>query len=152
MAQLDGEARQHCAARGRVLIAPGEIVEMRDPGEEPRRQHVGAPSDGVPGDILGEPALYQLACCLPGFRPSQKQTRNPAEAVPLGEPFHSGRGWKPARGGAADQLAGELDFSGGDCDAALWIARPCQAGLELEIGGNPSYQSVAIKSRNREPL
>src|SRR5271169_2481481 len=124
MAQLDGEARQHCAAKGWVLIAPGEVVEMRDPGEQPCRQYVGAPSDGVPGDILGEPALYQLSPCLAGACPSGKQIRNPAEAVPLGEPFRSGRGRKPARGGVADQLAGELNLSGGDRHAPLWIARP----------------------------
>ena len=122
-AQLGGEARQHRAAQRRVTIAPGEIVEMGDPGEQPGRQYVGTPGDRVPGDLLGEPAPNQLARCVAGGGPGRDQIREPAEAVPGGKPIGPRRGREPARRRLAKQLAGKLDVADGERRAALRIAR-----------------------------
>src|SRR6516225_2697309 len=125
---------------------------MRDPGEQPRPQHVRAPDDRMPGDILIEPALDQLDCRLAGICPGGKQIGKPAKAVPGGEPFGSGGGREPARRRISDHFAVELDFPRGNRRAALWIARPSLAELELELAGNPSDQGVAIESGGGEGL
>src|SRR6266404_2096876 len=48
------------AAQRLIVVAPDDLVEVLDPGEDARRQHVCPPGEGMPGDVLQHPALYQV--------------------------------------------------------------------------------------------
>ena len=76
----------------------------------------------------------------------------PAEAVPCGEPFRPGRRRRPARRRIADELAGELDLTGGNRRAALGVTRPALRDSEPEVGGNPPDQRMPIERAGGERL
>ena len=125
---------------------------MRNPGKDPRRQHVGPPSDTVPTGILVDPALHQIACCFARAGACRGNIGNPSEAVPCGEPFLPRRGRRPARRRGADELAGELDLTGGNRCAALGVTRPALRDSESEVGGNPPDQGMPIERTGGERL
>ena len=61
MAKLRDKARQHHMTEFVFLLAFYKLVEMRDPGKDPRRQYVGPPRETVATGILSNPALNKLA-------------------------------------------------------------------------------------------
>src|SRR5438552_10279599 len=88
--KLSGEARQHGAMQRLIVVAPNDLIEVRDPGEDARRQHVGPPGDAMPGNVFPQPALHQIPSCLTGGPSGSRKVRNPVEAMPSGYPFWSG--------------------------------------------------------------
>src|SRR4029077_19290336 len=124
VAQLGGNTRQDGAAQRLIVIAPDDLVEVLDPGKDACRQHVGPPGDGMPGSVLQQPALNQLAGRLACGTACGHEVCNPAEAVPGSTPFRPGRWGEPTRRGMADELSDELDLTGSDSLAALGITRP----------------------------
>ena len=90
VAQLGGDARQHGAAQRLIVVAPDDLVEVLDPGEDACRQHVRPPGNAVPGGILKQPALYQVGGRLACGTARGREICDPAEAVPGGEPFRPG--------------------------------------------------------------
>ena len=90
MPHLRRQAPQHGAPQRPVGVAAGEFVEMHDPGEDSRRQHIRAPTDRVPCRALAEPAVDQRAGGLARLIAGAGQIGQPAEPVPGGEPFQAG--------------------------------------------------------------
>ena len=152
MTQLRRQAGRHRIAHRLVFAAPQNLGEMREPSAEPRRQHVGPPRQFMPVAVFQDPAAQQLARRPPPVLSGRGEVREPAEAVPCGQPFRTGGGGKPARGGIADRHAGQFDLAGGDRRTAFVVARPSLRDLGHQVGGHAPAQGVAIEPVADEPV
>ena len=105
----------------------------------------------VPAGVLGDPALHQLARRLARARRRPRQYRRASRSRAKRRAIPCPAAGGDQRGdGVADQLAGELDLAGGNRCAALGVARPALRDSELQIGGNPPDQGMAIERTGGE--
>src|SRR6516162_6568542 len=144
MPQLSRDARQHRAAQRVILIVSDDLVELRDPSEDPRRQDVGTPRDAMPAAVLAKPALHQVAGRI-ARGSAGSEVGDPAKAVPGGHPFLTDRRRAPAWRGIADQLSTQLDFAASDRRPTFRVARPTQTDAQSQVVGNRADQRMAIK-------
>ncbi len=149
MAQLRREAHQYRAAQQPIGLPARDLVEMHDPAVDPCRQDVGAPRDGMPGGVVGEPTLHQRAHRVLGAAAEAQHIGDPGKAVPFREPVPSRLGRKPHRHRIAHGLAGEVDLAAEDHRAALGVSRPALANPKAQISRRPADQRVAIKRAGR---
>jgi len=152
MTQLGGDARQHRAAQRVILIASDDLVELRDPSEDPGGQNVGPPHDAMPRGVLAQPALHQIGGRVARGPARGGEVGDPAKAMPGGDPFRPGRGGEPTWGRMADQLSAKLDLAAGDRRATFGVAWPAQSDAHPQVVRNPADQRVTIKRPGGERL
>ena len=150
MAQLPGEAHQHRPTQQPVGLAASDFVEMDEPCVDPRRQHIGAPGDGVPAGIVGQPALHQRARRILGAAADVQQIGDPGKIVPCREPVHAGVGRNHTGTGLRTSCpASVISLSVRIAAPFLASSRPALTDPQSQIRRNAADQRMAIERAPR---
>ena len=132
------------------IAAGGQEHGLGEPGREPPADDVGAPGQGLPALVLGEPALEEGERHGGGRGAERHQIGQPVEAVEGDAPGLPGADGPPQGHGLADRLLREMEAAGRDLAPAGGIGGPGIDGNRPQAGLAPPEQQTIIEGTGED--